>query len=146
MQCSVEYDAQLARLGILSEGRVAVEFEAQQLSVAELITTAVRTQMLMRRLRAESQGDDSPPPHLSEQDIENGLRCGRIALKKPRITTPLNWSVEEQHELEHALKSFRDGGFQVLLDGHLHRDPDQIVEIAEHSAIIFLRLIPLAGG
>lgn len=146
MQCSVEWDVRLAAQGLGSEGRFELELDRQKLSVAELIRAAVRAQMLLRRLREQSQVAVVPAGHLSESDIQKGLKSGRIALKKAQAAAATDWFSEEQRELAHALKLFQDGGFQVLLDGQLHRDSERIVEINEQSSILFLRLMPLAGG
>ena len=147
VHCRVECDAQFARQGILSEGSLALELEHQRLSIAELIRAAVRAQMLLRRLREQSKVDVKVLPHLSELDIEKGRKSGRIALKNtPTATPPTDWHAQEQRELTHALTVFNSGGFQVLLDGELHRDADEIVTLSEQSTIVFLRLIPLAGG
>ena len=48
VHCRVECDAQFARQGILSEGSLALELEQQRLSIAELISAAVRAQMATR--------------------------------------------------------------------------------------------------
>lgn len=145
MQCSVEWDVRLAAQGLASEGPVDVEVN-ERLSIAELISAAVRAQMLLRRLREQSRVQAEPSAHLSDLDIQKGLKSGRIALKKAPTARSIDWSAEEQRELAQALTLFQDGGFQVLLDGQLHRNPEQIVEINEQSSILFLRLIPLAGG
>lgn len=146
MQCSVEWDVRLASQGFAAERHVEIEVDGQALRIAELISAAVRAQMLLRRLREQSRVALVPSAHLSESDIQKGLKSGRIALKKAQQAAPVDWSAEEQRELAHALKLFQDGGFQVLLDGQLHRDPEQIVEITAQSSILFLRLMPLAGG
>lgn len=146
MLCNIECDAGLARQGVLAEGRISVEIDQQCVRIAELIGAAVRAQMLLRRLREQSQWQEAPASYLSPHAIEKGLKTGRIALKKASPVATTDWQALETSELAHALKVFNDGGFQVLLDGQLHRDPDQVVEITEQSTILFLRLIPLAGG
>ncbi len=45
-----------------------------------------------------------------------------------------------------ALQAFEDGLFMVLIDGANCRQLKQKIQLREHSEVVFLRLVALAGG
>ncbi|MBR0869795.1 hypothetical protein JQ633_05460 [Bradyrhizobium tropiciagri] len=60
---------------------------------------------------------------------------------KPRA--PL---IESEPLIEIALAAFARNGFFMIFDGRQVVDLDEVLTVEQHSAVTFLRLVPLVGG
>lgn len=58
----------------------------------------------------------------------------------------LNQAIDPEAAVAVALQAFEDGLYFVFVDEEHQQDLDRAVLLREQSEILFLRLIPLAGG
>lgn len=82
---------------------------------------------------------------LTQGQIENAAKLGKIDAAEH----PLEAGVVEpdyKQAVQNALSAFQDGLYYVFLDDIQVEHLDEPVNLTTNSQIIFLRLVPLAGG
>lgn len=118
------------------------------ISARRLIEAAVTAEVAAHQARAE---EASLVRVLTEksllEDLARGVvRVGGLQDEGQGEPAPAKVSrVEVSNAVETALLAFEDGIFKVFIgDDELTADAD--VEVADGAALLFLRLVPLAGG
>ncbi len=105
----------------------------EQLTVRELICTRVSQEVLDYNLKQPIHYRGLVQPSDAEQTL-NGfrLRSGR--------------QLDQEKELNKALKAFQENHFLLLLDDRQLTELDEEIVIKPDSMVTFLKLIPLVGG
>jgi hypothetical protein len=80
---------------------------------------------------------------LSQAQLEDGAEAGRILSGDPDRQHP---APDPQQSLQAVLTAFGDGLFYVFLDDVQLESLDEAIQLQASSHILFVRLIPLAGG
>lgn len=107
-----------------------VEFEAERLTVRELIRNIVIQQIQHHIEKIDSSRcSSSEEKLLNGQKTENSLRAA-------------DWVPK----FEHALKAFDNNQVILLLDGIQAESLEQTISLTPNSKVVFFRLIPLVGG
>jgi hypothetical protein len=109
------------------------------LTLRDLIVRVVHEQVAAFRERQLGNGFLRV---LTADAIEQALPGGAIRSGG----SELEQEVDEGAAIATALQAFEDGIYYVLIDREQHHALDEQVYIAEDSDILFLRLVPLAGG
>ena len=101
------------------------------------------TQIVKEEVRAfeERQERKSMIQALTQADIERGLMRGKVDSGGREAQ-----KVEAQQAVATALQAFEDGLYYVFLDEVHRQDLNEVVALRADSALLFLRLVPLAGG
>jgi hypothetical protein len=125
------------------EHELLLELPAGPISARRLIEAAVSAEVAAHQARAE---EASLVRVLTEKSLLEDLARGAVRVGGPReegLGEPS--PVETSTAVETALLAFEDGIFKVFVgDDELTDDAD--VEVADGTALLFLRLVPLAGG
>ena len=113
-------------------------------SARQLITAAVTAEVAAFQARAE---EATLVRVLTEKALLDDLAAGAVRLGGPRDEAePQAPAVDLVGAIEAALLAFEDGIFKVFVgDDELTSDDEQVT-IADGTALLFLRLVPLAGG
>lgn len=107
--------------------------------LAALIEAVVRAEVAAFRARA----DDARLVHvLTEQALHDGLAAGAVRSGGREIAA----EVDPDHAVQTALDAQRDGLFQTVVDDRPVDLLDDTVELRDGSRVLFVRLVPLAGG
>jgi hypothetical protein len=109
------------------------------LTLRDLIERIVRREVEAFRLR---QLDNGFLRALSPDEIEAGAERG--AVRSGGVE--LSQDVDANAAVATALRAFEDGLYYVLIDRVQCEQLDEQVRLADDSDIVFLRLVPLAGG
>lgn len=109
------------------------------LTLREFIERVVRAEVAAF---GERQADGRLVRLLSEQEIDVQAARGRVEFGGRE----LDQQVEVDGSVGVALESFEDGLYFVLIDGHQYESLDEQVNVVSDSRVMFLRLVPLAGG
>lgn len=118
-----------------------VDFEYPQKpnTVRELITATVTR--CVDEYNARVRAGDSAAKPLSEQDISDMARIGKIAFG-------INYSDKEQpldKAVDNALLSFEDGIYRVFINDEQFERLDDTVNLSENDSLTFIRLTMLSG-
>lgn len=79
---------------------------------------------------------------LTEQELVDGLSTGALHSGG----RPVAADVDPDRAVATALVAQGDGLFQMIVDDEPVDDLDVVVEVRDGTRVMFLRLIPLAGG
>ena len=79
---------------------------------------------------------------LTPEQIAEGVESGRIVPGGSDLDQP----VDAAAAIAAALEAFRDGFYFVFVDGQQIEDLEQAITVAPISTLLFIRLVPLAGG
>ena len=144
--------------------QVVLEILDEVITAQELISRAVAEHIRKTRGEAEeaqkalkgadstdasgaSSASDDPLRHLylSEDEIRLQEGSGKIAVaaSTDQDAEPLDF---EQQAIDKALAAFRVGRFAMLIGGRQVDDLSTELNFEEQAKVIFLRLVPLAGG
>ena len=104
-----------------------------------LIDAVVRAEVRSFQQRAE---ESSFIRVLTERALQDGLQTGAIRSGDAEAST----AVEVDEAVATALAAHEDGLFQVLVDDEPVDDLDAMVAVGPATRLLFLRLVPLAGG
>jgi hypothetical protein len=132
------------RAGVREHG-LELELPSGPVSARQLIEAAVTAEVAAYQARAE---EASLVRVLTEKSLQEALARGAVRLGGPQddssgAAPPA--SVDVGTAVQTALLAFVDGLFKVFVgDDELTEDAD--VEVADGAALLFLRLVPLAGG
>jgi hypothetical protein len=125
------------------EHELVLELPAGPISARRLIEAAVTAEVAAHQARAE---EASLVRVLTEKSLLDDLARGVVRVGGPQeegLGAPA--PVQVSTAVETALLAFQDGIFKVFVgDDELTDDAD--VEVADGAALLFLRLVPLAGG
>jgi len=113
--------------------------EARTLTLGELITSVVREEVADFRDR---QAANRLVRVLTEQELADGVVRGKIASGG----SDLDQDVEPDAAVATALEAFTDGLYFVFVDNAQVEDLSAEVTINPASTLLFVRLVPLAGG
>jgi len=75
----------------------------------------------------------------TDEDLLEDMEHGRINVKPKGV-------VDETKEIKKAIQAFKDGLFQVVMNGRKLEKLDEVIPVRKDLEILFLRTIPLAGG
>ena len=137
--------------------QVVLEILDEVITARELISRAVAEHIRKTRREAEeaaeaqkvAKSDPSGDPlrhlYLSEDEIRLQEESGKIAVaaSTDQDAEPLDF---EQQAIDKALAAFRVGRFAMLIGGRQVDDLSTELTFEEQAKVIFLRLVPLAGG
>jgi hypothetical protein len=109
------------------------------LTLRELLRRVVSAEVDAFRLRQEERRLTRvlTPAALAEAAVRGKVDLGGH---------DLNHAVDPEAAVAVALQAFEDGLYFVFVDEQHQQDLDRAVPLREQSEILFLRLIPLAGG
>jgi hypothetical protein len=79
---------------------------------------------------------------LTEQQIAEGAAAGKVTSGG----SELDQEVDGERAVAVALEAFRDGFYYVFVDEAQVEDLAAVVTITPASTLLFVRLVPLAGG
>jgi hypothetical protein len=125
------------------EHELMLELPAGPVSARRLIEAAVSAEVAAYQARAE---EARLVRVLTEKSLLEDLARGAVRAGGPRedgLGEPS--PVEARTAVETALLAFEDGIFKVFV-GDDELTGDAGVEVADGAALLFLRLVPLAGG
>ncbi len=80
---------------------------------------------------------------LTERQIAEGAERGKI---DPGGHEERQWDVDPHEAVRVALQAFEDQLYFVFIDGVQQQHLDQPVRVQSGSRVLFVRLVPLAGG
>ncbi len=107
--------------------------------LSELITEVVREEVEQFHGR---QAENRLLRVLDPDQIASGVQKGKVSSGGSDLDQP----VDETVAIATALQAFADGFYFVFVDGEQIDDLDQKVTVAPTSTLLFVRLVPLAGG
>jgi hypothetical protein len=121
-----------------------LDLPTEQVTARQLIEAAVTAEVAAYRARAEEAGLVRV---LTQKallaDLERGaVRTGGAQEAQAQETA----SVDVAGTVDAALLAFGDGLFKVFVGDRELTDADAAVSVADGAALLFLRLVPLAGG
>ena len=108
-------------------------------TLADLIETVVRAEVEAFHLR---QTGNQMLRVLTEHDIAEGVATGRITSGG----SELDQAVDPAAAVATALEAFRDGLYFVFVDDRQIESLEDPVAVTDDSSMMFVRLVPLAGG
>ena len=127
----------VGRRGLVASWEISDTFAYR--SLRDLIRTLVEREVAAFRDRQEER---KLTRVLTNEQIASAVQTGRIHMGGDDITQ----QVDPERAVEAALTAFRDGFYFVFVDDVQIEDLDTPVELNPASQLLFLRLIPLAGG
>jgi hypothetical protein len=122
-----------------AEHPVEIGLDAGQVRLRDLIDAVVRAEVAAFRRRAEEQ---TFVRVLTEQALADGLAAGTVLSGARDVPT----DVDVDEAVSAALNAFEDGLYEVIVDDEPVDDLDAAVNLASDTRLLFLRLVPLAGG
>lgn len=122
-----------------AEHRVEIALDAGQVRLRGLIDAVVRAEVAAFRRRAEEQ---TFVRVLTEQALADGLSAGTVRTGSRDVPT----DVDVDEAVRAALTAFGDGLYKVIVDDEPVVDLDDALDLAPDTRLLFLRLVPLAGG
>ena len=118
---------------------VSIELAEPRVTLAELVSAVVVAEVAAFEQRTH---DRSMLHVLTERDLHDGRALGRVVSGGVEAGP----AVDVDAAIDTALLAHVDGLFAVILDGEPIDSLDQLVDIQTGASILFLRLVPLAGG
>ena len=134
--------------------------EAPQV-VLDILEETITARELIRRTVSEhlrKLGRESPTPprestlshlYLTESEIRSQADSGKIALENSPSSSSNSDpdpTAFESNAIKSAEKAFRLGRFTILIAGRQIDDLNTPLTFEDQTKVIFLRLVPLAGG
>ena len=112
---------------------------APPVTLAGLIEAVVRAEVDAFHLR---QVDNQLLRVLTPDEIAAGLTAGRISSGG----SELDQTVDVEEAIATAIQAFSDGLYFVFVDGEQVESLEDPVAVTDDSSMMFVRLVPLAGG
>jgi hypothetical protein len=109
------------------------------LTLRDLITRIVHAEVDAFHAR---QLDNTFLRALTADEIAVGASAGAVRSGGSEVQQ----EVDPQLAVATALQAFDDGIYYVVIDGSQCRSLDEQVFVVDDSSVVFLRLVPLAGG
>jgi hypothetical protein len=113
--------------------------DAKEMTLGELISEVVRDEVRQFRDR---QAENRLLRILTPAAIAEGVERGKITSGGSEIDQP----VDTEDAVATALEAFGDGFYFVFVDDQQIEDLEQTITVAPTSTLLFIRLMPLAGG
>ena len=113
--------------------------ETREMQLSELITAVVHDEAEQFRSR---QAENRLLRVLNPDQIAEGVERGKITSGG----SDLDQAVNGGQAVATALQAFEDGFYFVFVDNEQIESLDQKVTVAPTSTLLFVRLVPLAGG
>lgn len=79
---------------------------------------------------------------LTEEALDEGLAAGAVRSGGRQVSA----DVDADDAVRTAIEAQRDGRFQAIVDDEPLDDLDAVIELRDGTRVMFLRLVPLAGG
>lgn len=122
-----------------AEHELTLDLAPGEVSARELIEAAVAAQVTAFRARAQAR---TFVRVLTPDGLRDDLEQGAVRLGGPEFGKPdVNLAVAT----DNALLAFGDGIFKVFVDSD-EVAPGDKVRLEDGASVLFLRLVPLAGG
>lgn len=112
---------------------------SRPLTLRDLLTLIVAKEVEAFKQRQEQR---KLAQIFTKEQIEQGAERGKIDMGE----RDLQQSVEVEAAIATALQAFEDGLYYVFIDEVQQETLEQTVFVHEHSHILFVRMIALAGG
>ncbi len=122
-----------------AEHPVELDLPVEPVPLGRLIESVVRAEVEAFRTRAELR---SFVAVLTEESLATGLEVGAVRSGGSDAAT----EVVPDDAVATALLAHQDGLYQVLVDDEPVDLLDQLVTVGAGTRLLFLRLVPLAGG
>lgn len=113
--------------------------ESRTLSLQELLTVVVEAEVAEFR---ERQAANRLIRVLTEEELAAGVLAGKVASGG----ADLDQEVDAAAAVATALEAFADGFYFVFVDDLQITDLEAEVTVSPASTLLFVRLVPLAGG
>jgi hypothetical protein len=121
------------------EHPIPIELAPGPTMLRDLIGAIVRAEVTAFEDRA---ADERFVRVLTERSIEEGVSSGAIRSGGREIAA----EVDTDEAVAVALLAQADGLYQVIVDDRPVDDLDEVLELRDGISVMFLRLVPLAGG
>lgn len=122
-----------------AEHELTLDLAPGEVSARELIGAAVAAQVSAFRARAQAR---TFVRVLTSHGLRDDLEQGAVRLGGPEFGKP---DVDLAAATDDALLAFDDGIFKVFVDSD-EVEPGDKVRLEDGASVLFLRLVPLAGG
>jgi len=126
---------------------ISLEFEHETTTLRELITRTVTAQVQKVNQVSGLTGGEKQTiirqRYIDTKDSDLSMSNETIATKTSQ-TAPQSLKVDA--EIEKALYGFERQYYMVIVNGCQIMALDEKVLLTKHSEVVFLRLMPLAGG
>ncbi len=113
--------------------------ETREMPLAELITEVVRDEVDQFTKR---QAENRLLRVLNPDQIAEGVARGKVRSGGSDLDQP----VDTDQAITTALQAFADGFYFVFVDNEQIESLDHTITVAPTSTLLFVRLVPLAGG
>lgn len=113
--------------------------DAREMTLGELISEVVRDEV---RQFQERQAENRLLQILTPAQIAEGAGRGKITSGGSDLDQP----VDVNEAIATALEAFTDGFYFVFVDKQQMEELDRAVTVHPTSTLLFVRLVPLAGG
>lgn len=118
---------------------LVVSLPAGPTPLRDLIEAIVRAEVESFLARA---GDERTVRVLTEQALAEGLASGSVRSGGREVAA----EVDPDRAVQTAIEAEQDGLFQTIVDDEPVDDLDGVVDVRDGTRVMFLRLVPLAGG
>lgn len=122
----------------VQEHELALALPPGPVSARQIIEAAVAAEVAAHQARAEEAGLVRV---LTEQSLLDDLGQGAVRMGDVGPAAPVDLTAA----VEAALLAFGDGFFKVFV-GDREVEGSEPVDLTDGAAVLFLRLVPLAGG
>jgi hypothetical protein len=122
-----------------AEHPVEIALDAGTVRLRDLIDAVVRAEVAAFQRRAEEQ---TFVRVLTEQALTDGLAAGTVRSGARDGAA----EVDVEEAVAAALLAFEDGLYEVIVDDEPADELDGTIDLAPNTRLLFLRLVPLAGG
>jgi hypothetical protein len=121
------------------EHPVEIGLDEGRHSLREVIAAVVRSEVEAFRQRAEAR---TFVRVLTQQALAEAVEAGTVRFGDEERAA----DVDPEAAVATALLAFEDGLYQALIDEEPVHDLDAGVDLGPATKLLFLRLVPLAGG
>lgn len=125
------------------EHDLALELPPGPVTARQLIGAAVTAEVASYEARAE---EASLVGVLTQKSLAEGLARGAVRPGGRKEEAGEPTVVDVAAAVDAALLAFGDGFFKVFVDDSELADDNSSLSVADGTSLLFLRLVPLAGG
>ena len=127
------------RRGGVNGHELALDLAPGEVSTRELIEAAVAAEVKAFQERSQAR---SLLQVLTRDGLREALESGAVRLGDPELPAP---EMDPAAAVGVALLAFDDGIFKIFVDDD-EVEPGARVRLEDGASVLFLRLVPLAGG
>ncbi len=120
-----------------STNALTVDILTEQITVRELIRSRVYQEVEDFNRKQQDGTADRFRGLVQPTDAEVTLNGYKL-----RLPAPIDWKTQ----FEKACQAFQRNGILILIDKHQPMELDEQVTLTAHSAVHFVKLVPLVGG